>query len=144
MVFLNNRRLKVLFLFVCTYALLYALGSLTPLQDWDFRGSPFQADWLSFLLPIPAFFLMYLLVEWLDKYFKSDVGHSVWVPALLFGLGLLAWYVVLFWYNKNVYELAGQATVQFDYFGKLFDSHYPEFLLAAFGGWVTRAVVDRK
>ncbi len=141
---LTNQRMKVLFLFGLTYALLFALAVATPLRDWEYNGSLFRMDWLAFLLPLPVFFLMYLLVGWLDKYFGNKTGHSPWIPVLLFALGLMAWYVVLFWYYKNVADLGGAPTVQFDFFGKLFDSHYPEFLLSAFGGWVARFIVDRK
>lgn len=141
---LTNRRLKVLFIFVLTYLALYVLSVATPLRDWEFNGGLFRMDWLAFFMPLPAFYFMYALVEWVDKEFEGRLGHSVFMPLVLFMLGLMAWYVVLFWYYKNVADLQQVATVQFDYVARLMDSHYPYFLLACFGGWVARFIVDRK
>ena len=63
---------------------------------------------------------------------------------LLLVLGMLAWYVVLFWYYKNVADLRQVKEIQFDFAAKLLDSHYPEFLVAAFGGWLAHVMVDRE
>lgn len=137
-----NRIVKVIFLFILTYAILYFLGQFTDLHTWEFTNFA-KADYMFFLIPITGFFFMYLLIDWVEKYYNTTLTNNIAFPIIFVVVALIAYYVVLYWYWQNLAQLAGRDEVVFDYVPLLLDSVYLVFILSALGGWVTRIVLDR-
>ena len=131
-----------------------------PLAQWD---SP-----MFMLLPIPGFFFMYYLVDWMEDYFKFSEAEKKWFPVIFWIVALLAYAVVLLWYFANLYTLSLDSNPQwrelgvtyshylfggkladgstfnginFNYWNHLKNSPYLVFCLSAFFGWVSRKFV---
>ena len=184
---------RVLFLFVVSYVLIYALMAVSNpayslLNSW-LEGLnfvipifwPFQAlldmilplwQWdkspMFYLVPIPGFFLMYYLIDWMENYFKFSEREKKYFPLVFWLLVISSYFVVLMWYFHNMYQLslaANPALVeqevsfwtymfggllkdgsywggsQFNFWYYFKTSAFLVFSLAAFLGWVSRKFV---
>ncbi len=135
--------------------------TILPLGKWD---SP-----MYFLLPIPGFFLMYYLTDWLDEFFELNDDFHNKLFVLVFWILVLAGYAIsLLWYYYNFYVLTlnnyaqlkeiglsftqylfgGQLSngqtyggTGFNYWGELKNSAYLVFCIAAFLAWISRKFV---
>lgn len=184
---------RVLFLFAVSYLLLYVLMAVSlpahGLLNSLFEGLnfilpvfwPFQAlvntflplgQWVNspmyYLLPIPGFFMMYYLVDWMEDYFKFSDREKKYFPLVFWLLVVVSYFVVLLWYFHNMYQLSLGANPvlveqevsfwtymfggtlkdgshwvgsQFNYWHYLKDSAFLVFSMAAFLGWVSRKFV---
>ncbi len=142
--------IKLVFLFILVYAILYFLGQFTDLHAWGKLGEINLAkmDYMFFLIPIPGFFFMYLLVDWVEKYYKTTLAHSIIFPIIFVVVSFIAYYVTLYWYWQNLAQLGGVTDPEFitqrmNYIPTLLDSAYLVFILAAIGGWVSKVLLDR-
>lgn len=96
--------LKVGFVFLASYAFLYVLGSLsslTGMHNWGFTLDLFRLDYLYFLIPIPGFFMMFLLIDWVEEFFSTRFTRTAWFGVFFLCLAVVAFYVAVFWYYCN-------------------------------------------
>ncbi|MCR4335717.1 MAG: hypothetical protein NUV57_04225 [archaeon] len=134
---------KVLFVFVLVYIALYAISLFTPLQDWNLAGFD-KLDYTLFLLPMPGFFFIYLLIPWI----REDLGFGdvfVYIFPIIFAIGAyLAFYVAAFYYFGNQALLSGVDVSLFkiDYFDQFIQSSFIYFVLAGIGGWGARVLIE--
>jgi hypothetical protein len=75
------------------------VNTFLPLAQWG--NSP-----MFYLLPVPGFFLMYYLIDWMEDYFKFTENEKKYFPAVFWVLGVLAYFLVLIWYFHNMYQLS--------------------------------------
>lgn len=132
---------------------------LLPLAVWD---SP-----MYYLLPIPAFFLMYYGTDWIESYFELSEFEKKAFPYVFWIVAIISYYIVLMWYYFNIYQLtlASNAILQqegisfftylyggtirgevfsglqFDFWQKFTTSPFLVFALASFLGWYMRKFV---
>lgn len=139
----RDRILKLIFLFILTYVLLYFAGSMTDLHYWGFSLDFSKFDYMFYLVPVVGFFSMYLLIEWADNYYQTKLSQNILFPVLFFVISIVAYYVVLYWYFQNFAQLQGRSEVTFDFVYLLLDSAYIYFVLAALAGWASRFILDR-
>lgn len=100
--------LKVVFIFVASYVLLFVLGALssfTGLRDWGFTLDFFRLDYFFFLIPIPGFFIMFFLIDWIEEFFETRFTRRPWFVVFFLLLGVLAFYIATFWYFCNLLSL---------------------------------------
>ena len=132
-----------------------------PLAQWG--NSP-----MFYLLPVPGFFLMYYLIDWMEDHFKFGETEKKYFPLVFWLLAIVSYFLVLMWYFHNMYQLslsANPALVeqevsfwiymfggtlkdgaywggsQFNFWHYLKDSPFLVFVLAAFLGWISRKFV---
>ncbi len=105
--------IKLIFLFVLSYIILYFLPEITKalnpdvaLHDWGFTLNPSMLDYTFFLMPFIGFFFIYFLIDWVNEFFETNFASSVYFPLLFVVLCFLAFYVQLFWYYSNIVSLA--------------------------------------
>ncbi|AJF60705.1 MAG: hypothetical protein J4224_01455 [Candidatus Diapherotrites archaeon] len=155
----SNQALKVVFLFILSYILLYSLGAvfgaLTGFRDWGFTTNIFKLDYFYFLIPIPAFFFMFFLVDWIEQYFETKLTRNFIFPVFFVALALIAYYVAVFWFYCNLFSLAEEsvcsangssAAMQYvsqTFVSSLLQSPYIIFVLAAVLGWLSKLLVER-
>jgi len=167
----NDRPLKLLVLFVVGYIILYFLPGITGAFDflpsmhpWGDLSVGFgNLDYMFFLIPVPGFFLIYLLIGWMDEYFNTEFGHSLWFPIVFFLMAILAFYVAIFWQNCNLYTLnpsIGGSVIPFTgcsseaagkllplltaQFGELLkESAFLIFVLAGILGWASKMILEK-
>jgi hypothetical protein len=184
---------RVLFLFAVSYILLFVLmaisvpahSALMALFDglnfilpifWPFQAlvDMFLPLWqwgnspMYYLVPIPGFFLMYYLIDWMEGYFKFSETEKKFFPVVFWLLVISSYFLVLMWYFHNMYQLslsANPALVeqeitfwiymfggiikdgsfwvgsQFNFWYQLKNSAFLVFSLAAFLGWASRKFV---
>ena len=100
--------LKVAFIFVVSYLSLFFLGALsgiTGLHDWGFTIDIFRLDYFYFLIPVPGFFMLFFLIDWIEEFFETRFTRSLWFPVFFFLLGVLAFYIATFWLFCNLLSL---------------------------------------
>lgn len=107
----KKKTAKIIVLFIITYIILYFLPFITPLKQWEFT-SLMQANYLFFLIPFPAFFFMYLIIDWVNEYFETKLAHSPVFPLLFIILCFMAFYVQIGWYYGNLAALHQEANPQ--------------------------------
>jgi len=140
---MSSNALKVLFVFVLVYLALYAIGMFTPLQEWNLTSID-KLDYSLFLLPIPGFFFIYLLIPWIRK----EIGFGnvfVYVfPIVFVAASFLAFYVAVFYFYGNQAFLGGVDISAFniDYFDIFIKSSFIYFVLAGVGGWGARILIE--
>ena len=134
---------KVLFVFVLVYIALYTISLFTPLQDWTLTGLD-KLDYTLFLLPLPGFFFIYLLIPWI----REELGFGdffVYIFPIIFAVAsFFAFYVAVFYYFGNQALLAGVDISLFniDYFDQFIKSSFIYFVLAGIGGWGARVLIE--
>ena len=98
---MNSDYLKVLFVFIAVYLALFALGTFTPLQEWNFSFNFAKLDYTLFLFPIPGFFFIYSLIPWI----KDELGFwnlFIYIFPIVYLIGsYLAFYLAVFYYFGN-------------------------------------------
>lgn len=146
----------LIFFFLATYFVIYILSIILPsfagisIRQWEFY-SIFQADYMMFIIPIPGFFLTYLLIDWVNQYFKEGFANKIWFPLLLVVLSVAAYYVVLFYYYSNLAALSGVPNIseyviqllEQIFWARYFDSHFLIFTLSAIGGWAANTILKK-
>jgi len=155
----KERAAKIIVLFIVFYAVLYFLPYLTPLHKWDFWGIT-RADYTFFLIPIPGFFFLYFLIDWIDKFFETESGHTPVLPLIFVILSFIAFYAQLYFYWGNFASLQGGSTkviiwlfsqptatecagnICLDYFNYLVSSAFLVFVFAGIFGWLSHMIAE--
>ena len=108
---INSRNIKLLVLFVLSYLILFFLANwasisnstdITGLRGWSFSMNLFMWDYSLFFMPIAGFFLMYLLVDWVESFFETKFMRSLWFPVFVLILSFTAFFVSVFWLECNL------------------------------------------
>lgn len=100
---------KVLFLFLISYVLLFVLSvfsSVSGFGGWNVSFDLSRIDYFYALAPVCGFFLMFFLIDWVEKYFDTRFTRSPWFGLMVFVLAVIAYYVALFWFYCNLFSLA--------------------------------------
>ncbi len=150
--FSQNQWIIAAFLFFLSFGVIVAMNAareatkgipvIGPFFDIS-SPLPWESSPMFFVMPIVAFFLIFFLVDWVNKYFETSYALHPIFPALFFGLGLLAFYVALFWYNANFSQLAGIDTVEVDFWGKIRNNAYFLFIWGGVFGWIARFASEK-
>jgi len=83
------------------------------------------------LLPIFAYFALYLITPMINKYIKSNnIATSI---AFLI-ICVVSFYIVLYIFHWNTLGILNNITIEFNYFKILLDSAFLEFTLAGIIG----------
>ncbi|HZX20401.1 MAG TPA: hypothetical protein VFF13_05290 [archaeon] len=141
---MNSRLLKILFVFLAVYVVLFALAGFTPLQDWNFTWDFSRLDYTLFLFPIVGFFFIYMLIPWV----REEVGfgeYFYYFFPVIFVLGaFLAFYVAVYYYYGNQAFLSNVdiSVFQLDYVKLFIESSFIYFVLAGIGGWGARVLIE--
>ncbi len=148
--------IKLIVLFAVSYILLYFLPAITKalspemaLHEWGFTLNPSMLDYTFFLMPFVGFFFIYFLIDWINDYFKSDFGYSVFFPLLFVVLSFMAFYVQLYWYFSNLASLAAsQGRIinpgdLFDFWSVLRNDAFLVFIFSGLTGWISYKVMQR-
>lgn len=164
---------KLLFLFLLSYALIYALQVVLPdcgeraficTHKWGFTLDITMIDYQFYLLPVVGFFFSYLAISWINDFFETKYAASWPYPVVAVVFSLVAFWVQLFWLFCNfrtIDQPLGQAdAIPFFYcnaagaaktnaflaenFWKLFfDSSFFPFVLAMILGWAAHMVLEK-
>ena len=162
---LGSRTPKIIFLFLVSYALIYFLQLTLPqIHKWNFTGNLMQFDYLYVFIAIPAFFFSYMIIHWIDEYYSTKFGHSIWYPVLLVVLSIVAFHIQYFWYWCNSFTIAlgqlGQVSTPLFYCSQeaakrtgeqmakqiwdvFYDSAFLVFVLGAILGWAAHVILDK-
>ncbi len=150
--FSNNQWIVVAFLFFLSFGLLIAMGAArSVLSSIPFVGLvlniptpvPWETSPMFFVMPIAAFFLLFFLVDWINTHFNTTHAMHPLFPVLFFALGLIAFYVALFWYNSNFVLLGDPNALNFDFWEKLRSNAFSLFLWGGVFGWIARYAVEK-
>ncbi len=99
---------KILFIFLLSYVILYLLSAfndLTGFSGWGLTLDIFRIDYLYYLMPIPGFFIIFFLIDWIEDFFQTKFTRTPWFPVSFFVLGLIAFYIAIFWYFCNLLSI---------------------------------------
>ncbi|MFH1544738.1 MAG: hypothetical protein ABIE23_01425 [archaeon] len=166
----KKKTVKIIILFIITYTVLYFLPFITPLKQWEFT-SLMQANYLFFLIPFPAFFFMYLIIDWVNEYFETNLAHNPVFPLLFVILCFAAFYVQIGWYYGNLAVLSSNsqtmvsAAVSLDpacsgstqfltvdsthqvisicYWNNLIENAFLVFVFAGIAGWLSFMITEK-
>lgn len=108
---LSNNQLKIVFVFIVSYVVLFFLGALsniTGMHNWGGFSNIFRIDYMYYLLPIPGFFMMFFLIDWIEEFFETRFTRTIWFPLMLLVMSVIAFYIASFWLfcNLNNYSLS--------------------------------------
>ena len=138
-------------LFIIFYALLYAASVFLQGMAGAFGNIPVIGwflpfpGWISpmfFVMPLAGYFIIYLLVDWVNEYFKTQQALSVVFPVVFFVAAIFAYYIALTWYAAYVAGLTGRQP-DFDLWNYLRNSAYYLFVLGGLLGWLARYIVEK-
>ncbi|MFH1752393.1 MAG: hypothetical protein ABH821_05660 [archaeon] len=133
---MEKKWFQLLVLFILFYTVMYFVSTFTEIQNWD---SP-----MFYLIPIPAFFFLYFLVDWVNETYKTKLGLQVWYPIAFLVVSLLAYFVAVYWYYHNIHVvLSGLEQPVFDYFAELKQSAFLQFIVFGLLGWVSRIIIEK-
>jgi len=141
---MDSKALKVLFIFLLSYFVMYILSIMSPLNDMNFFAGFDKLDYSLLLLPIVGFFFIYLLIPWL----KEELGFGdIFVyafPITFFIGGYFAFFVAINWYFGNQAVLAGVDISAFnlDIFDMFLKSEYIFFIIGGIFGWAAKVLID--
>lgn len=142
----SSKMVKLAVLFLVSYFILYLLGLNTPMHDIDFSPGLGMLDYMYVLIPLPGFFLMYFMIDWINDFYGSRAGSKPWLPLGLLALSIPAYFVALYFFYGNIALLQGgeaQPTDYFDFWQQFWDSAYLYFILAALFGWVSYQILEK-
>ena len=168
-----NKYVVLAFLFGISYVFIYVLSIMSePLQNivstvdsWlapipvlntfsFFLNSiiplPAFTSSMYWLLPIAGFFTIYFIADWINDYFKKELGHSPWIPLVFIILCFAAFYIASFWYWCNGFSMQSEpisacnstgsqraAELLANTFTDLFrDSSFNGFMIGGLLGWL--------
>jgi len=96
-------------------------------------------------MPFVGFFAIFMLVDWVNKYFDTKLASHPVFPAIFMVVGLAAYYTALYWYFSNFALLQGfeMSPEAIDFWGKFHGSAFMVFLWGGVFGWIARFVVER-
>ncbi|GEM_PF-2029627 len=103
-----NNSLKVMFIFLASYFFLFLLSvfnSSTGFSGWNISSDLSRLGFFYILIPIPGFFIMFFLFDWIEEFFETRFTRTFWFPLLIFVLGVVAFYIAVFWYFCNILSL---------------------------------------
>lgn len=158
---------KVAVLFILSYLVLFLLAALNPqMQDWEsfitplIQGHPSEAspfyDPLFLLIPIPAFFLVFMGIKWVNDNFDK-IGDSYFFPIGFVIVSYAAFFTAASAFYMNNYLLYYTQTAPDNAFGKalqqstdyvlknftslILGNAFFVFALAGVLGWVSYKIV---
>lgn len=141
-----NDYLKLIFLFAFFYIVLVLLWKFTDFFDWN-------NDPMFWIMPIAGFFLVYLVIDYIDNMFDINFSHTIFFPLAFFALCLISFYIVLVWHLGNGLVLQGAPlSTLFDelnkdwfkrYFEYLRDSAFIIFALSGVFGWLSHVIMEK-
>ena len=173
-----NKNLVLGFLFAISYVFIYLLslmnepisGIITIIESWvgsipvldmipllikSFLPVPEFSSPMYFLLPVVGFFTVYLMIDWINEYFKTETGFKPWLPLIFIILSMFAFYIALYWYWCNSFSMGvadpvtcssagSQKTAEFlsgNFPQLLKQSAFSLFILAGTLGWLARFAI---
>lgn len=173
-----NKTLVLGFLFAISYVFLYVLslqndaisGIITIIESWvvsipilnmlpflikSFLPVPAFSSPMYFLLPVVGFFTIYLIIDWINEYFKTEAGFKAWLPSVFIILSMFAFYIALYWYWCNAFSMGvadpvacssagSQRTAEYlsgNFPQLLRQSAFNLFILAGTLGWLARFAI---
>jgi len=146
-----NKSVALLFLFIISFAVLFALSlgrnaiagmvGTIPFLNLFLPLPAFDSP-MYYLLPIAGFFFTYYIIDWANKYFETMLALSPLFLLLIVILSLLAFYIALFWLAAETSRFAGRP-VEFDFWGELRQSAFYLFMLSCVLGWVSRKIIEK-
>ena len=147
-----NRNVILFFLFLLSYALLFAMGMAQsaigaivaniPVINLFFPITSFVSP-MYYLLPIVGFFFTYFIIDWANNYFETKFVLSPFFLLLMIVLYLLALYIALFWMAAEVARLSGRQFPEVNFWPELRNSAFYLFMLSSILAWVSRKVVEK-
>ena len=144
-----NQWIIVAFLFAISFGLLIALNAANQaVRDLPFIGlilnipSALNSPMFT-ALPIVAFFFLFFIVDWINKYFETTQALHPLFVVLFFGVALFAFYVALFWYMSNFKALGDENALNFDFWARLQGNAFMLFIWGGTLGWITRFAVEK-
>ncbi|MFH1588288.1 MAG: hypothetical protein ABIA76_03060 [Candidatus Diapherotrites archaeon] len=117
-------------------------NALFPLAQFDFSTFPWKADYLMILIPLPAFFFTYFLIDWGNEFFDTKFLLNPVFPVLFFIASLLMFQIVLIIYFGNISYLNGGQEIPFDVLNEFKNSPYAIFVFACIMGWASRKIMN--
>jgi len=111
---------------------------------WDNPVQPiWQTSMMHLLLPIVGFWMVFFLVDWIEKYYETRHAKSIVFPIVFFLFCMGALYIAIYWIALENSVLSGLTEVSFNFWAELQQSAFYLFMLAGLLGWLSRAVVER-
>lgn len=137
--------IKILILFVISYAILYFAQQAELIAKYIAPS--------FYLMPIVGFFFAYMVMEWIDKINQSTIGHTIYTPIIFIALSYLGFFVAAGIYYMNIYAInnlpisfmeywLGPKGVEFNLFKVMANSFFFVFMLSAILGWVSKIIVN--
>lgn len=149
-------------LFAFSYAIIFFIGSareqigpavkgipvleqLLPLpMVWDIPTNPlWQISMMHLLLPLIGFWMIFFLVDWMEKFFEEKYAKSIAFPIAFFLVSLAALYVAVYWMAIESSVLRGLTEVSFDFWTELQQSAFYLFVIGGLFGWLSRVIVEK-
>ncbi|MCR4368513.1 MAG: hypothetical protein NUV67_01255 [archaeon] len=144
---MDSGYLKVLFVFVLTYAAMVILGSFTALPDFSLSLDFGRLDYTIILLPVTGFFFVYMVLPWAEQELGFGKIFLYAFPAIFTIFSYVAFYVALSYYFGNQASLSGITMQDFitrynlDFFSLFINSSFVYFVIAGVGGWGARLLM---
>ena len=132
---MQRKDIKIIILFAVFYAIIYFIGLITPLEDWN---SP-----MFFLIPFPAFFLMYYAIDWFNEFYETNLANTVFFALGFVIASFIAYYIVLWWYFGNISQLNNNTPIPYDFWEFLRYDAFVVFIFFSLAGWLTRLIIRR-
>ncbi len=157
---MDSRSLKVFFLFLASYALLFFLGNFLSkslgVKAWDFSNGIWRLDYMLWFTPIAGFFFIYMLIPYLRSEFGFGRHFIYSFPILYFVFSFLAYQLSVWWYYGNQLFLATNGTYAgcalflcidvspfgLNYWNMFVQSQYLYFVVAGVLGWGARMLIE--
>ena len=137
-------------LFIIFYWIMYMLSALMK-DSKAFDNIPILnlilpfPSWISptyYILPAIGFFFIYMIVDWVNDYFKTGQALSPVFPVLFFVIALFAHYIAVSWFSSYIESVTGQ-NPNFDIWSMLKSSAYYLFVIGGIFGWISRYIVEK-
>lgn len=110
------------------------INMILPLHTWNSS--------MYWMYPIAGIVFMWYMIDWYNKYFKTEIAKK---PIFLIGfliLGFMAIYFATYIYYWNIYALQGIAEVTFDYWAEVRESAFTQFIIAAGMTWILKWLIS--
>lgn len=159
--------LSIIF-FALSYAIIFFVGSAgdaisklvgnIPVLSWflpipsviDPPGNPItQVSMMHLLLPFVGFWLVFILIGWINDYFETKHGKTIAFPIIFICFSLAAFFISLYWAATETAVLNSVALNQiipdfWAYFwGEWKSSAFYLFMLGGLFGWLFRVIVEK-
>jgi hypothetical protein len=138
------------FLCILTFVILAVLNAANPVLSEIpvlglFLTLPRFESPMFIAMPLFGFFGVFFLVDYLNRSFDTELAMTPLLPLTFFGLGLLAYFVALYWYMANFAALNRfELTLDIlNFWPKLHTSSFFLFIWAGVFGWIARFAVEK-